>query len=59
MSHSPVTEGAWEGRLVHLSGVDVIGPTAGTLARLLQDRELELWEGKRIVARADDEEVGQ
>ncbi|KAF7790654.1 hypothetical protein EIP86_001610 [Pleurotus ostreatoroseus] len=54
---SPLTEGAWEGRLVHLSGVDVIGHTAGSLARLLQDRELELWEGRRLVARADDEEI--
>ena len=57
MFASPLIEGAWEGRLVHLSGIDVIGPTAGSLARLLQDREVELWEGKRIVQQADPEEV--
>ncbi|KAI0089424.1 AAA domain-containing protein [Irpex rosettiformis] len=54
---SPLIEGAWEGRLVHLSGVDVIGPTAGSLARLLQDRETELWEGKRVVQQANPEEI--
>lgn len=42
---------------MHLSGIDVIGPTAGSLARLLQDRELELWEGKRLVARVEGGEV--
>ena len=60
MSHwwySPLIEGAFEGRLVHLAGVDVIGSTAGSLARVFQDREAELWEGKRIVAHADKEEV--
>ncbi|EKM57120.1 uncharacterized protein PHACADRAFT_92032 [Phanerochaete carnosa HHB-10118-sp] len=54
---SPLTEGAWEGRLVHLSGIDVIGPTAGSLARIFQDREAELWEGKRMVTQADHDEV--
>ncbi|KAI0703059.1 AAA domain-containing protein [Cytidiella melzeri] len=54
---SPLIEGAWEGRLVHLSGIDVIGPTAGSLARLMQDREAELWEGKRLVQQADPEEI--
>lgn len=29
----------------------MIGATAGSLARLVQDRETELWEGKRIIAR--------
>ena len=48
--HSPMIEGAWEGRLVHLSGLDVMGPTAGSLARLVQDREAELWEANRIVS---------
>ncbi|KAL1948549.1 hypothetical protein VTO73DRAFT_12624 [Trametes versicolor] len=48
---SPLIEGAWQGRLVHLSGMDVIGSTAGSLARLTQDREVELWEKKRIVRR--------
>jgi hypothetical protein len=47
---SPLVQGAWAGRLVHFSGLDVLGPTAGAVARLLQDREVELWEGKRIVA---------
>ena len=35
---------------MHFSGLDVLGPTAGSVARLLQDREVELWESKRIVA---------
>ncbi|CDO72121.1 hypothetical protein BN946_scf184962.g64 [Trametes cinnabarina] len=48
---SPLIEGAWQGRMVHLSGMDVIGSTAGSLARLMQDREIELWEKKRIVRR--------
>ena len=56
---SPLTEGIWEGRLVHLSGIDVIGPTSGSLARIFQDREAELWEGKRIVAQAEQEEVSR
>ncbi|KAJ7057255.1 AAA domain-containing protein [Mycena amicta] len=51
-------ESAWAGNLVHLSGLDVIGPTAGSLARLVQDREAELWAGKRIVAEASPDEVG-
>ena len=54
---SPLLDGAWTGRLVHLSGLDVIGSTAGSLARLIQDREAELWEGKRMVAQAEQEEV--
>ncbi|KAF8508458.1 AAA domain-containing protein [Hysterangium stoloniferum] len=54
---SPLVQGAWAGRLVHLSSLDVIGPTAGSIARLLQDREIELWEGKRIVASASKEEL--
>ena len=52
-----MVEGAWEGRLVHLAGLDVIGSTAGSLARLTQDREVELWEQKRIVRRVVDDEV--
>ncbi|KZT28299.1 hypothetical protein NEOLEDRAFT_1129681 [Neolentinus lepideus HHB14362 ss-1] len=52
---SPLIEGALKGRLVHLSGMDVIGSTAGSLARLAQDREIELWEGKRIVAQPPSE----
>ncbi|KAI1792782.1 AAA domain-containing protein [Ganoderma leucocontextum] len=53
---APLVEGAWEGRLVHLAGLDVIGSTAGSLARLTQDREVELWEQKRIVRRILDGE---
>lgn len=40
---------------MHLSGLDVIGSTAGSLARLIQDRESELWEGNRIVAESTEE----
>ncbi|KAJ7481878.1 AAA domain-containing protein [Mycena latifolia] len=54
---SAIVEAAWAGKLVHLSGLDVIGPTAGSLARLVQDREVELWGGKRIVAEASSAEV--
>ena len=54
---SALLEGAWAGRLVHLSGLDVIGSTAGSLARLTQDREVELWETKRVVRRMLDGEV--
>ncbi|PCH36867.1 hypothetical protein WOLCODRAFT_167155 [Wolfiporia cocos MD-104 SS10] len=53
---SPLVEAIWAGRLVHLAGIDAIGPTAGSLARLTQDREVELWESKRIVRQATDEE---
>jgi hypothetical protein len=53
--HSPIIEAAWEGRLLHLAGLDVTGATAGSLARLVQDRETELWEGKRIVSEAPAE----
>ncbi|KAJ7766263.1 hypothetical protein B0H14DRAFT_3592622 [Mycena olivaceomarginata] len=49
---SAIVEAAWVGKLMHLSGLDVIGPTAGALARLVQDREMELWAGKRIVGEA-------
>lgn len=54
---SPLVEAAWAGRLLHLSGLDVIGSTAGSLSRMFQDRETELWEGKRIVGSATDEEI--
>ncbi|KAJ7050407.1 AAA domain-containing protein [Mycena amicta] len=54
---SSIVESAWAGNLVHLSGLDVIGPTAGSLARLVQDREAELWAGKRIVAEASPDEL--
>ncbi|KAF7319254.1 hypothetical protein HMN09_00262900 [Mycena chlorophos] len=54
---SSIVESAWAGKLVHLSGLDVIGATAGSLARLVQDREAELWAGKRMVAEATAEEL--
>jgi len=54
---SSLVQGAWAGRLVHFSGLDVLGPTAGAIARLLQDREVELWEGRRIVATLEDDKV--
>ncbi|KAJ7860618.1 AAA domain-containing protein [Mycena olivaceomarginata] len=54
---SAIVEAAWAGKLVHLSGLDVIGPTAGALARLVQDRETELWAGKRIVGEATPTEI--
>jgi hypothetical protein len=54
---SALIEGAWAGRLLHLSSLDVIGSTAGSLSRLFQDREIELWGGRRIVADASPEEV--
>jgi hypothetical protein len=54
---SPLINAAWTGRLLHLAGIDVIGSTAGSLSRLVQDREIELWEGKRIVSEASAEEV--
>jgi len=44
---------------MHLSGLDVIGSTAGSLSRVIQDRELELWEGKRVVGEASIEEINQ
>ncbi|KAF9034673.1 hypothetical protein BDZ89DRAFT_1157933 [Hymenopellis radicata] len=54
---SPLIEAAWKGRLAHLSGLDVIGSTAGALSRIIQDREIELWEHRRIVSEASEEEV--
>jgi hypothetical protein len=54
-SVSPLLQGAWAGRLVHFSGLDVLGTTAGVVARLLQDREVELWEGRRIVTSLGDD----
>ncbi|KAG2007118.1 MDN1 midasin family protein [Coprinopsis cinerea AmutBmut pab1-1] len=54
---SPLIEAVWSGRVAHLSGLDVIGSTAGSLSRLIQDRETELWEGKRIVGQASPEEL--
>lgn len=44
---APLLRGATDARIVHLAGIDVLGPTLGSLARLTQDRELELWAGGR------------
>ncbi|KAF9485607.1 hypothetical protein BDN70DRAFT_847463 [Pholiota conissans] len=54
---STLIQGAWAGRLLHLAGLDVIGSTAGSLSRIFQDREVELWEHKRVVAEASPEEL--
>ncbi|WFD27940.1 hypothetical protein MNAN1_002948 [Malassezia nana] len=45
---APLTSAVLRGALVHLAGVDVLGPTVESLARLTQDRELELWNGTRL-----------
>ncbi|KAJ4490439.1 AAA domain-containing protein [Lentinula aciculospora] len=57
---SPLIRGAWGGKLVWLEGIDVIAMTgtAGSLARFVQDREIELWEGRRVVAEKDENEDG-
>ncbi len=55
---SPLVDAAWAGRLLHLSGLDVVGATAGSISRLLHDREIELWVGRRIVIDASRNEVG-
>ncbi|KAK0546025.1 hypothetical protein OC861_004801 [Tilletia horrida] len=44
---APLLRGALQGKLIHLAGVDVLGPTLISLARLHQDREIELWHGGR------------
>ena len=49
---APLVGAALQGKLVHLAGVDVLGPTVESLARLTQDRELELWGGTRLTADA-------
>ena len=36
-------------------GLDVLGLIAGAVARLLQDSEIELWEGKRTVTSLEDD----
>lgn len=46
---SPLVNGSLKGHLVHLEGIDTLGSTAGSLARLISERESELWEGQRIV----------
>ena len=42
-------QGCYNGSLVHLSGLDVVGATVGAISRLIQDREVELWENERWV----------
>ncbi|KAJ8082257.1 hypothetical protein PM082_008104 [Marasmius tenuissimus] len=54
---SPIIQGAWNGKLVHLASLDVIGSTLGSLSRFIQDREVELWGNKRIVSEASHEEL--
>lgn len=54
---APLLKGAVEGRLVHLAGVDTLGPTLGSLARLATDRESELWNGNRFVLSHPDDET--
>ncbi|KAL9936186.1 hypothetical protein V8E36_005028 [Tilletia maclaganii] len=44
---APLLRGALGGKLIHLAGVDVLGPTLNALGRLHQDREAELWNGGR------------
>lgn len=43
-----LTSAALRGALVHLAGVDVLGPTLESLARFTEDRELELWDATRL-----------
>ncbi|GAA6012821.1 hypothetical protein JCM10207_005374 [Rhodosporidiobolus poonsookiae] len=45
---SALVQGAKDGRLVWLEGVDTLGPTLASLGRLFSDREGELWEGRRL-----------
>lgn len=46
---SPLLKGLLDlnGKMVHLNGIDTLGPTLGSLSRLAQDRETELWGGRR------------
>lgn len=61
---SPLLKSAMSGRIVHLAGVDVLGPTLGSLARLTIDRQAELWQGGRAtlagskIPDAESKEVG-
>ena len=50
---APLLKGALEGKMVHLSGVDTLGPTLGSLSRLTTDRQVELWNGNRALLRGD------
>ncbi|CAO1629064.1 unnamed protein product [Sympodiomycopsis kandeliae] len=44
---SPLLKNASEAKIVHLAGIDLLGPTLGSLSTLIQDRTLELWKGGR------------
>lgn len=48
---APLVQSAKLGRLVHLEGIDTLGATFNSLSRLVNDRQGELWEGKRLTAR--------
>ncbi|KXN92823.1 von Willebrand factor A domain-containing protein 8 [Leucoagaricus sp. SymC.cos] len=54
---NPLVEALWSGRLLHLSGLDIIGSTAGSLSWMFQDHEAKLWEGKRIVGYASPDKI--
>ncbi|GAA5962669.1 hypothetical protein JCM21900_006763 [Sporobolomyces salmonicolor] len=55
---SSLVKGMKAGSLVWLEGVDTIGATFGSLARLIGDREGEMWEGRRLTLRSKEEAVG-
>lgn len=50
---APLVNGAKAGRLVWLDGIDTLGPTFNSLSRMLNDRESELWEGRRLALRSE------
>ncbi|PWN52041.1 hypothetical protein IE53DRAFT_367543 [Violaceomyces palustris] len=54
---APLIRGAMDGKLIHLAGVDVLGSTLGSLSRLTQDREFEVWNGGRLTLAAGGEAV--
>ena len=55
---APLIEGALApAKLVTLAGLDSLGPTAASLARLFQDREFTLWEGRRLAPSGSSTEV--
>lgn len=58
-SPSPLIKGAWEGKLIHLEGIDTIGNLVGSLGRLMGEREGELWEGRRLVGLEEGEKLSE
>lgn len=46
---APLLRGAMDPCVVHMAGIDVLGHTLGSLSRLTQDRQLELWLGGRAI----------